>query len=192
MVFLLIIASNHFTRIPYPISGASAIRLPPPPRVCVQRHTHRDERPGRHARRYHDDEVAGCYEVSSAAAAERSRRQPRTRKRAVTARVCKSVLAPFQIGISLSLSTRFPCAFITYNWRPKHVGTRTPSTTSVQENPIRAVFVFIKIHIFRSLSFLFSFELAVQKNCVFVLKFSFTGIYKGNIFFSIMYLGELQ
>ena len=37
-------------------------------------------------------------------------------------------------GISKSLfSTHLPC----YNWRPKRVGTRTPSTSSVQENPIR-------------------------------------------------------
>ena len=30
----------YFTRVPYPISGALADRIPPPSQVCVRRHTH--------------------------------------------------------------------------------------------------------------------------------------------------------
>ena len=124
-------------------------RIPPPPRMCVRRHTHRDERPGSHARRYRDDEVAGCVQEVSARRlstreADSSRRKRASRNRSVGSH--GRVLAPISIaapfignsalcdGVSPSLlSMHLPC----YNWRPKHVGIRTPSTTSVQENPIR-------------------------------------------------------
>ena len=115
--------------------------------VRVTKHTHRDERPGSHARRYRDDEVAGCVqEVSARRLSPREADSSRRTGAASSSSVGSHgrVLAPITIaapfignsasrdGISPSLfSTYLPC----YNWRPKRVGTRTPSTTSVQGNP---------------------------------------------------------